>query len=225
MIRITGPSATQLRELFVDTWRTLSGDDSGKLMRLGLSEPPGYRGSPVRTVANFFRGQHRAIRRSYLTEIASARSQVYIANSYFVPDRRVRLALAAAAERGVDVRVLVPGQSDVIAVYYAGRKLYGWLIDRGIKLYEWQGPVLHSKSAVIDERWCTVGTYNLDYRSLRFNLEVTVTVEDRAVGHAMKAKFEEDLEKSVPVSLQHFRFRPLSVRLLENFFYLFRKLL
>jgi cardiolipin synthase len=233
MIRIEGPAAGQLRSVFLDTWRRLGGKEPpapsvapGPPSLTGRGPPPeeGF-DSPVRVLANRWVGERRAIRKAYLDQIAKARDHVYITNSYFLPDRSVRNALARAAKRGVDVRILVPNESDVFAVYYATRNLYTRLIRQGIQVFEWVGTVLHAKTAVVDGVWCTVGTFNLDYRSWRFNLEVNVAVEDRRVAGAMRERFILDLEKSKKIELSTWRFRPLSERVLEWFFYLFRKLL
>jgi cardiolipin synthase len=176
-------------------------------------------------LANHYFRERRAIRQEYLRRIQSAERSVCITNSYFVPDGRIRRVLARAAERGVRVRVILPAKSDVIAVSHAARRLYGRLLQSGIQLFEWQGPILHSKTATIDGRWCTVGTYNLDSRSLRFNLEVVAAVEDAAVAGAMEDRFNEDLEHAKPVSYDEWRRRPLHVRMLDDFFYRFHRLL
>ena len=133
--------------------------------------------------------------------------------------------IAVEARRGVEVRVLLPGESDVPAVSHASRRMYGWFMDAGVHLHEWRGNVLHAKTAVVDERWTTVGTYNLDHRSWHFNLEVTVAIEDEAVGRAMRDRFFQDLAQAPEVDERSYRYRPMGDRLLEHFFYLFRKLL
>ena len=181
--------------------------------------------TPVRVLANHYLGERRAIRRTYLGRIRSARHRIYITNSYFVPDRAVRRALADAAGRGADVRVLVPGDSDLPAVQLASHHVYGWLLRRGVHLHEWQGRVLHAKSAVIDGEWCTVGTFNLDWRSWRFNLELTVAIEDRGLAQAMEARFLRDLDNASTVDRRNWRYRPLSERVLEWLMYRFRRLL
>jgi cardiolipin synthase len=222
MIRVEGRAALQLRDVFLHTWNRIApaGDP------IAVPMPPAEIGDcRVRALANFYRGERVSVRNEYLSRIRHAREHVYITNSYFVPDRVIRKALADAAARGVDVKVLVPGESDLMAVQYASRKLYGWLLDRGIEIWEWQRTILHAKTASVDGAWCTVGTYNLDYRSWRLNLEVTVSVEDRRVSQQMSAQFLRDLAHSLPVPREHQRFRPLTDRLLENFFYFFRKLL
>ena len=146
-------------------------------------------------------------------------------NSYFIPRRVVRQALAAAARRGVAVRVLVPQQSDVPVVTYATRRLYDWLLTRGIEIYEWPDGILHSKVAAIDGEWCTVGTHNLDYRSFAYNLEINVVVEDPQVAKVLESRIERDLARGDVVDPYHWRFRPLGTRLLEELFYAFRRLL
>ncbi len=226
MIRVEGPAATQMRDVFRFNFRDMTGETLSAHEEVMPDGEPVGGDSPVRVVANHYLGERRAIRHIYLRRVRRARKRIFITNSYFVPDRVVRRSLARAVARGVEVRVLLPGESDLPAVYYAGRKLYPWLVEHGIQLYEWYGAAtLHAKSAVIDGDWCTVGTYNLDYRSLRFNLEVTVAVEDAKVGGAMERRFEMDLEQARPLNLHDFAFRPLGERFFENFFYLFRKLL
>jgi len=223
MIRLEGEAASELRRLVVDTFARLVSEAPPAAP---AHETPRSAGeSPVRILTTHHGDERSAIRRAYLDVIAGAKQYVFIANSYFIPDASVRRALERAAKRGVDVRVLVPGHSDVIAVYYATRRFYARLARRGVKLYEWQKAVFHSKYAVIDGAWATVGSYNLDYRSLRYNLEVNVVVEDARVGEALRARFEEDLRDASLVDMRTFRYRPLSERLLEHFFYLFRKLL
>lgn len=224
MIRIEGDAAGELRRLVYETHSRLVGGEPTDPSQSSAREAPPPGASPVRVIATHG-GQSRAIRRAYLDVIRRARRYVFIANSYFVPDREVRVALERAAERGVDVRILVPGKSDVIAVYFATRRLYALLARKGVKIYEWHRAVFHAKYAVIDDAWCTVGSYNLDYRSLRYNLEVNVVVEDARVGEQLRARFHTDLEDAALVDMHTFRFRPLSERLLEHFFYFFRKLL
>lgn len=229
MIRIEGIAALRMRELFLRTWRELGGESAEPTMseaelRSAVTTIPDE-GPPVRVLAGDFRQQRAVIRRSYIQEIRRAERSIYITNSYFVPDREVRQALCGAARRGVDVRVLLPGENDVLAVYYAARRLYAKLMDAGIALYHWEGPILHAKTATFDDRWCTVGTFNMDYRSWRSNLEVNVTIEDAGVASAMAERFRADLSNASKVDPREWSYRPLSSRVLEHFFYAFRKLL
>ena len=134
-------------------------------------------------------------------------------------------ALTRAAERGVDVRVLLPAETDVEIVRHASRATWSRLLRHGVRIYEYQGRILHAKSAVIDGRWSTVGTFNLDYLSLRWLLEVNLCVLDEEFGSTMQRSFLRDLEQSREVELRTHRFRPLGERLLELILYRFRKFL
>jgi cardiolipin synthase len=142
-----------------------------------------------------------------------------------VPDRRVRRAFRRAAQRGVDVRVIVPGVSDVELVRVASKATWASLLSRGVRLFEYQRGVLHSKSAVIDGRWSTVGTFNLDYLSLRSNLEVNIAVLDARFGEQMEQSFRLDMADSKEVDAEAFHGRSLGSRALEQIAYRFRKLL
>ena len=225
-IRIEGPAVEQMCDIFDYGWRRIVEPPSADRPRLRPPVDTGDgTGSRVRVLANHYFRERRAIRQAYLRRIESAQRSVCITNSYFVPDGQIRRVLGRAVARGAEVRVIVPGKSDVFAVPHAARKLYGRLLEAGIQLYEWQGSILHSKTAVIDGRWCTVGTYNLDARSLRFNLEVVAAVEDAAVAGAMEDRFNEDLEHAKLVSYEEWRRRPLHVRMLDDFFYRFHRLL
>jgi len=225
-VRIEGPAVEQMCDIFDDGWLRIV--EPQAVMRRRF-RPPVHtgddQGSRVRVLANHYFRERRAIRHAYLRQIATAERSVCITNSYFVPDGRIRRVLKQAAARGAEVRIIVPGESDVPVVRHAARKLYGQLLEAGIQLYEWQGSILHSKTAVIDGRWCTIGTYNLDSRSLRFNLEVVAAVEDSAVAGAMEERFNKDLAYATPVSYEQWRRRPVHVRMLDDFFYRFHRLL
>ena len=227
-VRIEGPAAAQLRAVFLDTWQRLGGTPCPPVREAPLAPAeiaPAAALQAVRALPSD-RWRNRAlIHAAYLDQIGRAERYVYIANSYFIPDRTVRRALSDAVARGVDVRVLVAGQSDVRAVYYASRFLYGWLLGHGIGIYEWTKSVFHAKTAVIDGRWCTIGSFNLDNRSWRLNLEINVTIDGAEVAEAMRARFLADAGQSNKVELAQFRFRSLQERLSEVFYYLFRKLL
>lgn len=169
-------------------------------------------------------GATRTIRNLYVKKINAARRVILIANSYFAPDLPVRRALIAAAERGVEVRVLVPRESDVAPVAWAGRALYAGLLAAGVHIHEWTASMLHSKTAVIDD-WATVGSYNFDYRSLRYNLEVTAASEDPSFVRDVEDSIREDIASSEEIRAESWSARPLYQRFVEWFFYVFRKIL
>lgn len=225
MIRIAGRAVNGLSHCFHRAWRK---HDLPRLQHLHADAPtpqPGQRLLPVRILGErYFRHRHE-IARDYLSRVYAAEKTVYISNSYFVPDGTVRRALSRAARRGVDVRVIVPAHSDVEAVKYAGRSQYEKLLRSGVRLYEWQDGMFHAKTAAIDGQWCTTGTFNFDYMSLRNNLEVNASVLDAELAREVVSSFCEDLKSCHEVELKDVVARSLSDRLLENTFYRLRKFL
>ncbi len=169
-------------------------------------------------------GATRTIRNLYVKKINAASRVILIANSYFAPDLPVRRALINAAERGVEVRVLVPKNSDVAVVAWAARALYAGLLRHGVHVHEWTESMLHSKTAVIDD-WATVGSYNFDYRSLRYNLEVTAASSEPVFVRAVEASIREDIGKSEEVHRMLWAERPWWHRVIEWAAYVLRKFL
>jgi cardiolipin synthase len=222
MVRIEGPAVSSMREVFLRTYLGAYGAEA----RRDRSLPPDASGtSTVAVISNHRRSFRRAIEDTYLERIRRAREHIYITNSYFLPRRAVRRALADAVRRGVRVRVLVPGDSDVPAVTHATRYLYDWLLEQGIEMHEWSGSVLHSKTAVVDDDWCTVGTYNFDHRSWEWNLELNVAIEDANVARDLASHMQRDYAHARRVRLDDRTFRPLGDRMLETLFYRMRRLL
>jgi cardiolipin synthase len=156
-----------------------------------------------------------AIYKSLLVAIGEARKSIHITAGYFVPDEQVIEALRAAARRGVDVKLILPGVSDHSLVIHAGQAYFEDLLQSGVKIYQLQIAVLHAKTAVIDSAWSTIGSANLDQRSFIHNYELNVVVTDPAFGRDMEGAFNEDLRDSKQVTLEQWRQRPLSDRVKE----------
>jgi cardiolipin synthase len=188
-LRIAGPAAGVLERLFLQTWRTNRGAAVGRLPSRGATPNDGR----VRILGSDFRRDRKDIRRAYLAAIASAQDRIFLTHAYFLPPVRLLKLLTKAARRGVRVALIIAGSTDVQLVLYAARGLYPRLLRAGIEVYEWQGRVLHAKTAVVDGRWTTIGSSNLDALSLRANLEVNAVVEDTALAEAMERMFVEDL--------------------------------
>jgi len=223
MARLEGPVVAGLSGIFLRNWRRETDVPLAVEPAAGMPKQSGPQ--KVRVLGENFARHRREIVHAYLKNLYRAERRVWIANSYFVPDRMVVRALKRAARRGADVRVLVPGVSDVEIVRHASRAVWGGLMRHGVRVFEWQRNMLHAKTAVIDGRWSTIGTFNMDARSLRSNLEVNVAVSDEGFAAVMEQSFERDLEVSREVDSREFLFRPLGDRLLELIFYRFRKLL
>jgi cardiolipin synthase len=148
--------------------------------------------------------------------IASARKTLYITNSYFVPDDDFRRMLTEAAKRGVDVRILSSGdQTDVRTTTWAARARYEELLRGGVRIYEYQPTMMHSKTFVVDGLWSSIGTLNFDNRSLALNNESNLLVLDETVGSEMTSMFLSDLEHSLEIDLEKFLRRSWTERIME----------
>jgi cardiolipin synthase len=136
---------------------------------------------------------NRRIRRTYLLAVRRARSSIDITNPYFLPGPLFLRALRAAHDRGVRVRLLVPGVSDVWLVNLAMREVVHKLARYGISIYAYGRSVLHAKTAILDQRFVICGSHNLDAFSWRFDLEANVAVDDADFAAAITQSFERDL--------------------------------
>jgi cardiolipin synthase len=209
-VQVHGVAAEELRTLFFRTWRQLAHEK----IPADLKPLSRRHTRPVWVLASQWRTR-RSIHREYLSRIRRARTRIDVANSYFVPDRNVRRALSLAVRRGVEVRVLVPERSDVRIVQYATESLFETLLGRGVRIWTLPAPMLHAKTAIIDDTFTTIGSYNLDYRSWRKNLEVNLAVEDQSFAEHVRASFERDLARSHPVDGGSWQQRPWTRRGME----------
>lgn len=150
-----------------------------------------------------------------LDAVDTATRQIYITMAYFSPGQDMVDALADAARRGVDVRLILPSLSDFAPVLHSGRSHYQRMLDAGVKLYELDDAVLHAKTAVIDGVVSTVGSSNMDWRSIAVNNEVNTVVLGEDFGSAMVAMFQQDLARSTPVDARQWAQRPLTQRAKE----------
>jgi cardiolipin synthase len=147
--------------------------------------------------------------------IESAETSVHLTNAYCVPDPQLLAALEAAAGRSVDVKLILPSQTDSWLVFHAGRRYYDRLLRAGVKIYERRGGILHSKTALVDGVWATVGSTNLDWRSFLHNYELNAVVLGAEFGKQVQAMFDKDLAASDAIALEQWQRRPLRVRVKE----------
>ncbi len=217
-LRIEGPAALGLNRLFIEEWVRQGGDELSS-PEIAPANPEGV---PVRIVENGRHHRRAMVRAAYMDSLVHARERIWIMNGYFAPDRRFVRALMRAGRRGVDVRVIVPGQSDINVIMWAGQHLYERLLAAGVRLYEWNASVLHAKVAVVDGKWLTIGTYNLDHRSLRYNLEVNAMVLARETASAVERTLAQAAESCRPLRLEKWKARSRLARLRSWLCYLFR---
>jgi cardiolipin synthase len=150
-----------------------------------------------------------------ISAIHSAETEVLLTNAYFAPDPQLLDALKRATARGVDVRLLLPSHSDTWLVLHAGRAYYTELLRGGIKIYERQEALLHSKTVLIDGVWSSVGSTNLDWRSFLHNQELNAVILGPEFGSQMRAMFDKDLAASLPITLEQWQQRPIDMRMKE----------
>lgn len=229
MVEVLGPAAGELRTLFYATWqRVLKRRErrDPKKLPTDLALVPAVPTRPVWALANG-RGwrARRAIRSTYLRWILEARSTIDIVNAYFVPDWGLRRALLRAVRRGVHVRVVVPERGDVPVVQWAVEATLERLTKQGVRAFAYAGAILHSKTAVTDERFCTIGSYNLDHRSFRYNLEVNLAVDSPAFAAVVKRSIDNDIARSLEWTHDVLRARGFFRRLLGKFATLFARFL
>ncbi|MEI7482508.1 MAG: phospholipase D-like domain-containing protein [Elusimicrobiota bacterium] len=220
-VRVEGAVVGEVERLFWESWAASSvAPDAGPLLKPGKRYSAGNIYASVVSASGM--RNFRSIRRRYSYAIDRAKRYIYITNAYFLPDRFVYRRLIKAVRRGVDVRIIGPYKTDHPYIRWATWSIYPHMIKNGIKMYEWKGGILHSKTAVIDGIWSSVGSHNLDHRSLHYNLEVNINVYDRAFGSSMAHFFRDDLKNSKPVTLDDTRVRPFLSKAASKLLYLFR---
>ncbi len=152
----------------------------------------------------------------HVDRVRAATSRVWIENAYFFPPLPLLEALVDAAHRGIDVRVIVPAESDLPIVERAARAEYRGWIRQGIRILEYRERMMHAKYAVIDDDWCTVGTFNANPTSVAMANEVNLVVKDRAFVERTAAQFEADLGRSTEITLQGLGHRRVFSRVLDR---------
>jgi cardiolipin synthase len=225
-VRFEGPSVMQLQTAFSAAWAEATGElITGPLFfPIGGFQPRGSMDAGL-LYASPTTGSTPAERFLSLT-IVGARKTLYIANSYFVPDDDFRRLLTRAAKRGVDVRILtVSSKTDVTTTWYAGRHFYEELMRAGIKVYEYQPTMLHSKTIVADGMFSAVGSMNFDNRSMAFNNESQLVVIDSVFGRQMDSTFLDDLRYAKQITLPEFEKRSVLSKMVERGASFFSRLL
>jgi cardiolipin synthase len=211
-VRIEGPAVAALQWNFIDNWVN---QEAGDLPQRDYFPPLAPVGDKLVRVLATDPDRDSEIYKAFIVAVQEARKSVHITSAYFVPDQQFVDALSAAARRGVDVKLVLPGVTDHGFVAYAGRSFYKQLLQAGVRIYELQVAVLHAKTAVIDGTWATVGSANIDRRSFLHNYELNVVVIDPAFGRDMESAFNEDLRDSKEVTLEQWKKRPWSKRIRE----------
>ena len=214
-IRIQGPAVDQLQEIFADDWYYATDNDLAAANYFGCWTPVKGPGASCATIASGPDAKQSAIHDAIFMAINQCHERLFIMTPYFIPTRALQAAMRAAIYRGVDVRILLPANSDVAVVRYAARSYYADLLDIGVRIYEYQPTMLHAKVTVFDHDLVLVGSANLDSRSFRLNFEASTFVADEALNEQISARFLGDLENSKEVMLDELLARPWHSKLVD----------
>jgi len=222
-VRVTGPVVAQLQAIFSEDWTFTTGEIlAGERFYPKLEAT----GPMFAQAMKASKGDASSLPKMlYFMAIQAATKTLYIQNPYFLPDAQIRAALVAAAGRGVDVRVMVPGPHvDVPPVRMASRHDFGPLLESGVKIFEYQPTMIHSKVLVVDGIFSTVGSINLDARSMSKNAELSVSFYDREFAKEVEAMFERDMAKSEAITYDAWKHRGASAKFFETWSRSFRPL-
>jgi cardiolipin synthase A/B len=214
-ISIEGPVVREFQSLFLEAWEKGRGPKLPARNYFPELKPVGQ--EVVRAVGSEADDPLSPIYATFVSAVESAEQHIHITVAYFVPDPRSLKALKEAAGRGVDVKIILPSHTDFWAVFHAGRSHYADLLQAGVKIYERQGALLHSKTVLVDGVWSSVGSTNWDARSFLHNNELNAVVLGRRFAQQMHAMFEKDLVNSDRIELEQWKRRPLLNRVKESF--------
>ena len=240
-VRVQGPVVADLRRFFFDSWRYSSPEGvprrathvrpaethdlpahSASEIELQQAAAAAAPGGRVQALAVGRFRDRRAIQKHLIRALSLAQSRVFVYSAYFIPNRKWRKALRRAAHRGVDVRVMVPHHSDIPGMVHASRYTYTSLLRGRVRIFEYLPTMLHAKAIVVDGAWSTIGSYNLDQRSLQYNWEVALSIADDDAAFTLEERFARDLVLCREIDPAQWLRRPLWQRILERVFYYFR---
>ena len=211
----------EFQKPFLDTWQLQKG---AKLSgRNYFPELKAAGNALVRVVGSSPGESNRLTFVLYVAAIAFSEHSLYLTNAYFVPDPETLKALRDAAGRGVDVKLVLPGNTDTSLTLNAGRYYYSELLKSGVKIYERRDALLHAKTAVIDNVWSTVGSTNMDFWSFSSNDEVNAVILSKEYAAEMEKMFVVDLAASYEIRPEGWENRPWLNRIMEWFAHQFER--
>jgi cardiolipin synthase A/B len=214
-VQIDGPVVAQFQSLFLETWTRAGG---GAVPQSPDYFPQQAPAGPELVAAVASSGDDRSettIYATYYATIERASRRLWLTQAYFAPNGELRRALIDAAQRGVDVRVIVPGFTDSALIFHASRASYEELLAGGVRIYEQRDALLHAKTLVIDTALSTVGSANFDMRSFLHNNEVNAVVVGSEFARRVEELFERDLAGTHELDLESWRGRPVTDKFKE----------
>lgn len=214
-LKVIGGGATALQIIFMADWyfvskEILKGEDYFRAFKTG-------NGKLVQMTASGPDSDWESISQAYFTVISSATEFVYISTPYLMPTPDIVTALKTSALGGIDVRIIVPGLSDAITPKWGTNSYIEELLEAGVKVYFYRAGFTHSKVIVADGIFSSVGTANLDFRSLETNFEVNAMIYDEEIAQILSQQFLDDQSKSELISLEEWKKRPRINKIKESF--------
>lgn len=219
-VKVIGPVVKEMRLAFEEMWETAGKENFFRRMERTRKFIPGFN---FLTNSPFVR--KRFIYRNIISTLKNARKYVFITTPYFVPDRRLRKAFIQASKRGVSVQILIPKTSNYLVIDRASRTCFDQLLSAGVRIFLYQGEMLHAKTAVSDDTWASIGSFNLDSLSCFYNYEANIISTKPEFILELRDFFEHDLKLAEEVSLDGWRERSKIQKFYELLIYPFRRFL
>jgi cardiolipin synthase len=214
MMRFEGPIAAQNQHLFASDWMTDAGEDLDDLLRQPVPAPgPGF---PAQVIGTGPTVRYSAMPEMFESLLHTARGELVITTPYYVPDESIQIALCSAAYRGVDTTIVFPARNDSWIVAAASRSYYADLLAAGVKIYEYVGGLLHTKSLTLDGAVTLIGSANMDCRSFDLNYENNILFCDSALTAEMRRRQQEYIAHSRRIDPDEVAAWPMTRRLWNN---------
>lgn len=220
-ILLEGPIVNALSERFMMSWKRWKGTP----LKEGLIISTSSGSIDVIPIFASTAKARRRINKLFIQCIDNSKESILLTTAYFMPGRAILRALERASKRGVDLKILLPGESDVKTAYFASRVYYMKLLKAGVNIYNYKGDILHAKTAVFDSQWSIIGSANLDFQSLRRNEESNVGILDKEFGRKMTEIFINDMQRSIKIDQVTWSKRPFYQKVFEHISSLIMKIL
>jgi cardiolipin synthase len=214
MMRFEGPIAAQNQRLFASDWMTYVDEDLDALLRQPISAP--RQGVPAQVIGTGPTVRYSAMPEVFESLMYAARRELVVTTPYFVPDESMLNALCSAAYRGVDTTIVFPARNDSWIVAAASRSEYADLLAAGVKIFEYVGGLLHTKSVTLDGEVTLIGSANMDRRSFELNYENNILFYDPGLTTELRQRQQDYITRSNPVDSQKVAEWPMSRRLWNN---------
>ena len=224
-LKIEGEATKTLQLLFLLNWKFASTEVVEPSKQYFPKGEAFNKITPIQITGSGPDSDWSSIMQGFFTAITEANEKILITTPYFIPNESMLFAITTAVRAGIKVQMIIPKQSDSFLTEYATHSFLKGLLKAGVEVHQYTKGFIHSKTLVIDDKFCTVGTTNMDYRSFLTNFEVNAFIYDQEITKILTNHFEQDLKDSTPLTLEEWKKRPYFNRILESLARLFAPLL